>query len=71
MANKFQYTGNVCHTIVSIIGYNFNLHIEALNDGKFEAYTEGGSYGIFKTYAKALTFAEKSLVSTKKNNPDR
>lgn len=38
------------------------------NKNKFEVFTEGGSYCVKTSFAAAISFAEKQIKSTIKNN---
>ncbi len=69
MKNKFIYIGSYYRMTVSLDGYDCNIHIQELEDGLFECFSEGGSYGDFKSFGKAVSFAEKTLIDIRKNNP--
>ena len=63
---KFTYTG-FHDTTFTVEAYGRKLYIEHV-DGKFEVSSEGGSFGVFGSFGKAVSFAEKQLVTLHKNN---
>jgi len=63
---KFTYTG-FHDTTFTVEAYGRKLYIEQA-DGKFEVSSEGGSFGVFGSFGKAVSFAEKQLVMLHKNN---
>jgi len=64
---KFTYTG-YHETTLTVELCGRKIYVDQV-DGKFEVYSDGGSFGHFATLGKAVTFAEKQLVTLNKNNP--
>lgn len=66
---KFTYAGYFDTTFtVQLNGRNWTMTIEPFGVD-FEVYGDGGSFGRFGTFGKAVAFAEKYLMTMAKNNP--
>lgn len=64
---NFSYLGT--HATTFVVELNGRkLYIEQSGD-KFEVSSDGGSFGLFGSFGKAVCFAEKQLVQIAKNNP--
>lgn len=67
-STPFTYNGSLHSVKVSKL--EREIWVQYVNDTCYEAYTNGGSYGTFKTFGKALLFAEKQLNSSILNNQE-
>ena len=65
-AQKFTYTG-YHDTTFTVEAYGRKLYIEQV-DGKFEVNSEGGWMASFRSFGKAVSYAEKQIVTMHKNN---
>ena len=63
---KFNYSG-YHNTTFTVEAYGRKLYVEQV-DGKYQVSSDGGSFGLFGSFGKAVSYAEKQLVTKKKNN---